>query len=173
MRAPDGRAGFTFFEVVLALALLGVSLLMLVQHSADNTRGDADRAARLVAHRTLRNEVHRLRASEPMASPAAGTFPVTYLTDRAGNRIATPRPGAQTVTISRELRCLGGAAERDNATAPPNTYGCSIADMPLAEFTIRVAFPARGSDDGTAAVEQVITVRPPAGRHGAGWSPAS
>lgn len=173
MRAPDGREGFTFFEVVLALALLGVSLLMLVQQSADGTRGDAERAARLVAHRTVRNEVHRLRASDPMANPTAGAFPFTYLTDRAGNRIAAARPGAQTVTISRELRCLGGSAERDNATAPSTSYGCSLGSMPLAEFTIRVVFPTRQSEDGTATVEQVITVRPVAGRHGAGWSPAS
>lgn len=173
MSAPRGREGFTFFEVVLALALLGISLLMLVEQSAEGTRGDADRRARLVAHRTLRNEVHRLRASDPMASPAVGTFPFTYLTDPAGNRIAAPRPGAQTVTIARELRCLGGSAERDNATAASTSYGCSPGAMPLAEFTIRVVFPTRQTEDGTATVEQVITVRPVADRHGAGWSPAS
>ena len=173
MKGARGREGFTLFEVILALALLGISLLLLVEQSADNTRADADRAARLVAHRTLRNEVHRLRAADPFADPASGAFPAAYLTDRAGNRIAATRPGAQTVTVERRVICEGGAAERDNATAPPERHGCGVARMPLAEFTIRVVFPSRYTETGTGSVEQTITVLPLADRHGAAWSPAS
>ena len=161
------RDGFTLFKMVLALALLGISLLVLVQQSADNTRADADRAARLVAHRTLRNEVQRLRAADPMA----GTYPATYFTDRSGNRVAGLLPGSQTVTLSRRVLCQGGSADRDNATAPAARFGCNGA-MPLAEFTIRVRFPSRYTDDGTAAVEQTVTLWP-GDRHGTAWTPAS
>ncbi len=167
-----GQEGFTFFEVILALALLGISLLTLVQHSADNTRADADRAARLVAHRTLRNEVQRLRASDPMADPASGTFPVSFFTDRAGNRIAAAAPGSHAVTVSRRIRCMGGAAVRDNATAPNTQAGCGAGSGPVAEFTVRVVFPSRHADGGTSAVEQTITLWP-RDRHGTAWSPGS
>lgn len=162
------RDGFTLFEMVLALALLGISLLVLVQHSADNTRADADRAARLVAHRTVRNEVQRLRASDPMA----GAFPSAYTTDRTGNRVVAPQPGSQSVTISRRVLCEGGSADRDNATSPAARFGCGVGRMPLAEFTVRVVFPSRYSNDATAAVEQTITLWP-GDRHGTAWSPAS
>lgn len=167
-----GQEGFTFFEVVLALALLGISLLTLVQYSADNTRADADRSARLVAHRTLRNEVQRLRASDPMANPASGTFPVSFFTDRAGNRIAAAAPGSQAVTVSREIRCLGGAEVRDNATAPNTQAGCGAGSGPVAQFTVRVVFPSRYTDDGTSALEQTITLWP-RDRHGTACSPGS
>lgn len=167
-----GQEGFTFFEVILALALLGISLLTLVQHSADNTRADADRAARLVAHRTLRNEVQRLRASDPMANPASGTFPASFFTDRAGNRIAAAALGSQAVTVSRRIRCLGGGEVRDNATAPNTQAGCGAGSGPVAEFTVRVVFPSRYTDDGTGTVEQTITLWP-RDRHGTAWSPGS
>ena len=173
MRGARGCAGFTFFEVVLALALLGISLLLLVEQSADNTRADADRAARLVAYRTVRNEVHRLRAADPFADPATGRFPFVYLTDRTGNRIAAEEPGAQTVTVSRRISCVGGYADLDNATGMAPRHSCGVSAMPLAEFTIRVDFPSRYTDSGTDAIEQIITVRPVADRHGAAWSPAS
>jgi type II secretory pathway pseudopilin PulG len=171
-RPRRGQEGFTFFEVILALALLGISLLTLVQHSADNTRADADRAARLVAHRTVRNEVQRLRASDPMADPASGTFPVSFFTDRAGNQIAAAAPGSQAVTVSRRIRCMGGGAMRDNATAPNTQAGCGTGSGPVAEFTVRVVFPSRYTDGGTSALEQTITLWP-RDRHGTAWSPGS
>jgi len=171
-RPSRGQEGFTYFELVLALALLGVSLLTLVQHSADNTRADADRNARLVAHRTLRNEVQRLRASDPMANPASGTFPVGFLTDRAGTQIAAAAPGSQAVTVSRRIRCLGGDEVRDNATAPSTQAGCGPGSGPVAEFTVRVVFPSRYTEDGTSALEQTITLWP-RDRHGTAWSPGS
>ncbi len=167
-----GEEGFTLFEVILALALLGISLLTLVQHSADNTRVDADRGARLVAHRTLRNEMQRLRASDPMASPASGPFPVHFFTDRAGNQIAAAAPGSQAVTVSRRVRCLGGAEVRDNATAPNTQAGCGAGVGPVAEFTVRVVFPSRYTEGGTSALEQTITLWP-RDRHGTAWSPGS
>ena len=168
MRAARGREGFTLFELILALALLGISLLMLVQQSAENTRGDVDRAARLVAHRTLRNEVERLRASDPMA----GTFPASFVTDRAGNVTATVQPGSQAVTVSRRIVCVGGALDRDNATSPPVSHGCGPGSAPLAEFTVRIVFPSRFTEGSTATVEQTITLWP-GDRHGGPWSPAS
>jgi prepilin-type N-terminal cleavage/methylation domain-containing protein len=167
-----GEEGFTLFEVILALALLGISLLTLVQHSADNTRADADRAARLVAHRTLRNEVQRLRASDPLADPASGAFPVSFFTDRAGNQVAAAAPGSQAVTVSRRIRCLGGAEVRDNATAPGTQAGCGSSSGPVAEFTVRVVFPSRYTEDGTSALEQTVTLWP-RDRHGSAWSPGS
>lgn len=172
MRRASGEEGFTFFEVVLALALLGISLLVLLQHSADDTRADADRAARLVAHRTLRNEVQRLRAADPLASPASASFPVSFLTDRSGNLIASAAPGAQAVTVSRSIRCLGGAEVRDNATAPSTQAGCGAGSGPVAEFTVRVVFPSRYTEDGTSALEQTVTLWP-RDRHGTSWSPGS
>jgi type II secretory pathway pseudopilin PulG len=161
-------SGFTFFEVILALALLGIALLMLVQQSADSTRADSDRAARLVAHRTLRNEVQRLRAADPMAD----AFPFTFHTDRAGNRIATPAPGAQTVLVERRVRCLGGDELHDNATAPSAQAGCAPGTSPLAEFTLRVVYPSRYTADGTATLVQTVTLWP-RDRHGTGWSPSA
>jgi prepilin-type N-terminal cleavage/methylation domain-containing protein len=171
-RTRRRQEGFTLFEVILALALLGISLLTLVQHSADSTRADADRAARLVAHRTLRNEVQRLRASDPLADPAPGSFPASFFTDRAGNQIDAAAPGSQAVTVSRRIRCLGGAEVRDNATAPSTQAGCGAGPGPVAEFTVRVVFPSRYTEDGTSAVEQTITLWP-RDRHGTAWSPAS
>lgn len=171
-RPPRGQKGFTFFEVILALALLGISLLTLVQHSADNTRADADRAARLVAHRTLRNEVQRLRASDPTAEPALGSFPVSFFTDRAGNLIVAAAPGSQAVTVSRRIRCLGGGEVRDNATAPSTQAGCGAGSGPVAEFTVRVVFPSRYTEYGASALEQTITLWP-RDRHGTAWSPGS
>jgi type II secretory pathway pseudopilin PulG len=167
-RDRSGQEGFTFFEVILALALLGISLLTLVQYSADNTRADTDRAARLVAHRTLRNEVQRLRAADPLS----GTFPASFLTDRAGNQVAAAEPGSQAVTVSRRIRCLGGAEVRDNATAPNTQAGCGAGSGPVAEFTVRVVFPSRYTDDGTSALQQTITLWP-RDRHGTAWSPGS
>jgi prepilin-type N-terminal cleavage/methylation domain-containing protein len=173
MKRPLGnRSGFTLLEVILALLLLGVSLLMLVEQSAESTRRDTDRAARLVAHRTLRNEVQRLRASDPLAAPAeGGAFPVTYLTDRAGNRAATAGPGVQVVTVSREVACLGGSVLQDNASQPTPSLGCGAGSAPVALFTVRVVFPSRYATDGEDAVEQTITLWPH-DRHGEGWSPA-
>ena len=168
MRAPRGSEGFTLFELILALALLGISLLVLLEQSAENTRGDVDRAARLVAHRTLRNEVERLRASDPMA----GTFPVTFHTDRAGNVIAAAATGSHEVTVGRRVVCLGGALDRDNATSPPVAYGCGLGSAPMAEFTVRVVFPSRYTEGATATVEQVVTLWL-GDRHGGAWSPAS
>jgi prepilin-type N-terminal cleavage/methylation domain-containing protein len=148
MRAPHNH-GFTFFEVILALALLGIALLMLVQQSADGTRADSDRAARMVAHRTVRNEVQRLRASDVMT----GAFPSTFHTDRAGSRIAAPAPGAQAVVVERRVRCLGGDELRDNAT-------------------LRVVYPSRYTPDATGTLVQTVTLWP-RDRHGTGWSPGA
>jgi len=171
MSHASSRDGFTLFEVILALLLLGVSLLMLVEQSAENTRRDTDRAARLVAHRTLRNEVQRLRASDPLAAPAeGGAFPATYFTDRTGSRIAAAAPGAHTVTVERETVCLGGGYQRDNASAPDPSAGCPPGRAPAARFTVRVTFPSRSTGTGTADVEQTITLWP-RDRHGAGWTP--
>jgi len=172
MRRAHDAEGFTFFEVVLALALLGISLLVLLQHSADDTRADADRAARLVAHRTLRNEVQRLRAADPLANPASGSFPVSFFTDRAGNVMAAAASGSHAVTVSRRIRCLGGAEVRDNATAPSMQAGCGAGAGPVAEFTVRVVYPSRYTQDGTSALEQTITLWP-RDRHGTAWSPGS
>lgn len=160
--------GFTLFEVTLALALLGIALLMLVQQSADGTRADSDRAARLAAHRTLRNEVQRLRASDPMAD----AFPFTFHTDRAGNRVATPGPGTQAVSVERRIRCLGGDEVRDNATAPSELAGCGPGTSPLAEFTLRIVYPSRYTADATATLVQTLTLWP-RDRHGTGWSPGA
>lgn len=162
------RDGFSVFELVLALALLGVALLVLVEYSAESSRGDVDRAARLVAHRTLRNEVERLRASDPMA----GSFPASFFTDRAGTVIAAPETGSHSVTVSRRVICEGGALDRDNTTSPPAAHGCGPERAPLAEFTILVVFPSRYTADGTARVEQVITLWP-GDRHGGAWTPGS
>ncbi|HEX8361202.1 MAG TPA: prepilin-type N-terminal cleavage/methylation domain-containing protein [Longimicrobium sp.] len=167
MRAPHNH-GFTFFEVILALALLGIALLMLVQQSADGTRADSDRAARMVAHRTVRNEVQRLRASDVMT----GAFPSTFHTDRAGSRIAAPAPGAQAVVVERRVRCLGGDELRDNATAPSAQAGCAPGTSPLAEFTLRVVYPSRYTPDATGTLVQTVTLWP-RDRHGTGWSPGA
>jgi prepilin-type N-terminal cleavage/methylation domain-containing protein len=161
-------SGFTLFEVTLALALLGIALLTLVQQSADNTRADSDRAARLVAHRTLRNEVQRLRASDPMVD----TYPFAYSTDRAGNRVLTPTNSSQSVSVERRIRCLGGDEVRDNATAASQQSGCAAGTSPLAEFTIRIAFPSRYTPDGVGRLTQTLTLWP-RDRHRAGWSPGA
>jgi prepilin-type N-terminal cleavage/methylation domain-containing protein len=172
MTRPELQArttsGFTLFEVILALALLGIALLMLVQQSADSTRADSDRAARLVAHRTLRNEVQRLRAADPMAD----AFPFTFHTDRAGNRVATPGPGTHAVLVERRVRCLGGDEISDNATAPSAQAGCAPGTSPLTEFTLRVVYPSRYTAGGTATLVQAVTLWP-RDRHGTGWSPAA
>lgn len=161
-------SGFTLFELTLALALLGVALLMLLQQSADSTRADSDRAARLVAHRTLRNEVQRLRASDPLAD----AFPLTFQTDRAGNRVAAAGPGTQAVSIERRIRCLGGDEVRDNATAPGEQAGCASGASPLAEFTVRIVYPSRYTADTTAALVQTLTLWP-RDRHGTGLAPGA
>ena len=161
-------SGFTLFEVTLALALLGIALLMLVEQSAGGTRADSDRAARLVAHRTLRNEVQRLRAADPMAD----AFPFTFHTDRAGNRVAAPGPGTQEVSVERRIRCLGGAELRDNAAAPSAQAGCAPDASPLAEFTLRVVYPSRYTADSTGTLVQTLTLWP-RDRHGTGWSPGT
>ncbi len=174
IRFPRVRArradpsGFTFFELILALALLGIALLMLVQQSADGTRADSDRAARMVAHRTIRNEVQRLRAADVLAD----AFPFTFHTDRAGNRVAGPAAGTQSVLVERRVRCLGGDELRDNATAPSGQAGCAPGTSPLAEFTLRVAYPSRYTPDGTVTLVQTVTLWP-RDRHGTGWSPGA
>ena len=160
-------SGFTLFELTLALGLLGVALLMLVQQSADSTRADSDRAARLVAHRTLRNEVQRLRASDPLAD----TFPLAFHTDRAGNRIAAPGSGTQAVSVERRIRCLGDEV-RDNATAPGEQAGCAPGASPLAEFTVRIVYPSRHTADSTGTLVQTLTLWP-RDRHGTGLAPGA
>lgn len=146
-RRPD--AGFTLYELIVAILLVGIAVHPLVSTLSSNTRIAADRQQRLDAERLLRNEVALLAAADPGAVPASRA----YHADRAGRAAAA---GEFQVTSRRRVRCGVGGAPRDNASAAP-VAGCTAGGV-VADYTVAVSFPRAAGAGDTGTITSTFSV---------------
>lgn len=155
-RRPD--AGFTLYELVAAILLVGLAVHPLVTTLSSNTRIATDRQHRLDAERLLRNEAALLAAADPAAVPPSRT----YRADRSGRASAA---GAFRVSARRAVRCGVGGAPRDNASAPP-VAGCTVGGV-VADYTVSVTYPRAAGAGDTGTITHTFSV-PASGPHGQG-----
>jgi hypothetical protein len=135
-------AGFSLYEVVVGVFLLGVAVHPLVRTLAEDTRMATDRRDRLDAARLLRNEAALLAAADPSLLPA----PRRYRADRSGR--AAP-DGVFEVTARSALRCVEDGPDGDPAAAPPG--GC--AGGAVVDHTVTVRLPRSA---GAAAADTMV-----------------
>jgi hypothetical protein len=152
-------AGFSLYEVVVGVFLLGVAVHPLVRTLAEDTRMATDRRDRLDAARILRNEAALLAAAYPSLLPA----PRRYRADRSGR--AAP-DGVFEVTARSALRCVeggpgdlaktpaggcaGGAVVDHTVTVRlPRAAGAAAADTMVQAFSVPVRGPLGGTAGGT------------------------
>jgi type II secretory pathway pseudopilin PulG len=141
-RSRRPEAGFTLYEIVVAILLLGLAVHPLLSTLSSNTRISTDRQQRLDAQRVLMNEVALLAAADPATVPAERG----YRADRTG-RAAAGAPFR--VRTRRTVRCGVGRGMADNAAAPP-VLGCADGGA-VADYSVSVTFPraAASTDSGT------------------------
>ncbi|HEX8695578.1 MAG TPA: hypothetical protein VF746_24405 [Longimicrobium sp.] len=155
-RRPD--AGFTLYELVAAILLVGLAVHPLITTLSADTRIATDRRQRLDAERLLRNEAALLAAADPAAVPPTRT----YRADRSGRAAAA---GVFEVTARRTVRCGVGNAPRDNASAPP-VAGCAAGGV-VADYTVSVTYPREAGAGETGTLTHTFSVAASA-PHGAG-----
>lgn len=151
MRCSRGRpdAGFTLYEIVVAILLLGLAVHPLLSTLASTTRISTDRQQRLDAERVLRNEVALLAAADPAEVPAERA----YRADRSGR--AAPG-GPFRVRTRRTVRCGVGSPLPDNASAPP-VAGCTAGGV-VADYVATVTFPRAAASVDSSTVTRVFSV---------------
>jgi prepilin-type N-terminal cleavage/methylation domain-containing protein len=120
--------GFTLYEMVVAILLLGIALHPVVGTLASTTRISTDRQARLDAERIASNEVALLAAAHPQDVPAERE----YRADRTGR---TRSDGVFRVRVRHSVRCAAEGA----ATLAPG--GCAAGGR-LSDYEVTVTFPA-------------------------------
>lgn len=158
MSAPARRrtAGFTMYEVVVGVLLLGVAVHPLVRTLAVDTRMATDRRDRLDAARLLRNEAALRAATDPGSVPA----PRRYRAGRDGREAAD---GAFEVDVSSTLRCLDGRGPGPSGTCPP---GGAVVD-----HRVRVRLPRAAGDPRADTLVHAVSVPLRVPRGAAGGTP--
>jgi prepilin-type N-terminal cleavage/methylation domain-containing protein len=106
--------GFTLYEMVVAILLLGIALHPVMSTLSSTTRISTDRQARLDAERLVSNEVALLAAADPAAVPAERD----YRADRSGRARSD---GFFRVQVRQSVRCAAEATGH----LPPD--GCPTA----------------------------------------------
>lgn len=144
LRSDERRSGFTLYEVVVALVLLGIAVPPLLNGLAANTRFATDRGERAAAERVLRNEAE-LVAAAPAAIPPSRS----YRSDRSGRPAVSGRFLVQT---RRTTRCGIGSPPQDNLLERP-PGGCSVGGV-IADFAVSVTFPRMA---GSADADTITT----------------
>jgi prepilin-type N-terminal cleavage/methylation domain-containing protein len=144
MTSPRRRpAGFTLYELIVAIVLLGLAVHPLLSALAADTQTATDRQGRLNAARALANEAALLAASDPDQIPAVRTY-------RVGPSGQTSANGDYVVLTIKTVRCGVGGSIPDAPTAPL-PLGCAVGGA-VADYEITVTFPrsAGGQEVGTA-----------------------
>ena len=142
-------AGFTLYELVVAVFLLGVAVHPLLTIIAADTQTATDRQGRLNAARALANEAALLAATDPALIPATRTY-------RVGASGQTSSTGAYLVTTTKTVRCGVGGVMPDAPTAPP-PLGCAVGGA-VADYSVTVTFPRSAGGEETGAVSTVVSV---------------
>lgn len=147
--AVRSRAGFAYYEIVVAILLLAIAVHPLVSTLSANTHMSTDRRERLAAGRIMRNETALLSSADPALVEPLRTYTVD-----AGGR---PDPqGHFTVTSTKTVRCgLGGATSDNLAEAPP--LGCASGGA-VAEYRLSVTYPRPAGSDDAGTLTQVLAV---------------
>lgn len=141
---PD--AGFTLFELLVAILLLALAVHPLLAGMAAETQAATDRQERLDAARLLSNELASLAAADP-----AGVPPVrSYRADASGR---VDPAGAYAVTTTRTVRCGVGPAPGDGA-AP---LGCATGGA-VADYAVRVTYPRAAAEAGSGVLDGSLAV---------------
>jgi prepilin-type N-terminal cleavage/methylation domain-containing protein len=154
------KKGFTLFEVVLAVVIIGGSGVVMTRGIADNSRMTQDREQRMIAERLIRNEVEQLRANDPLTSPES----IDRYYDIYGNvteppigcdHQACPEP-AYTIRIRRTFQCIGGTIVIDKSQS--EFPGSCTTQNPVADFRISATLDRRSGASQETTIERVITV---------------
>lgn len=153
---PLNEAGFTLYEIVVALIVLAVALHPIVTTLSANNRISTDRRDRLDAERVLRNETALLMASDQGLVWESRA----YHADRSGR---VNDAGIFEVETRRSVRCDVGQAPFDNDAAPP-IAGCTRGGV-VVDYRVSVRFPrsAGGAEEGVATHTFSVSGRTPHG----------
>jgi prepilin-type N-terminal cleavage/methylation domain-containing protein len=135
--------GFTLYEMVVAILLLGIALHPVMGTLSSTTRISTDRQARLDAERIVSNEVALLGAADPVAVPSERE----YRADRTGRARSD---GTFRVQVRQSVRC---AAETPGL-APDACPGGAV----LSDYEVTVTFPSSAGAGGDRSVTRTLTV---------------
>lgn len=142
-------AGFTLYEIIVAVLLFGVVLHPVVTTLSANTRISTDRRDRLDAERILRNESALLT----VANPTLAWSSRSYRADRSGR---AREDGPFQVETRRSVRCSVGDAPLDNHAAPP-IAGCARGGV-LVDYASTVRFPRSAGSRDSGIVTHTFSV---------------
>ncbi len=142
-------AGFTLYELVVAIFLLGVAVHPLITIIAADTQTATDRQDRLNAARALANEAALIAATDPALVPVTRTY-------RVGASGQTSSTGAYIVTTTKTVRCGIGGAVPDSPTAPP-PLGCAVGGA-VADYRVAVTFPRSAGGEDTGTISTIVSV---------------
>lgn len=137
-------AGFTLYELIVAVVLLGIAVHPLLSIIATDSQTATDRQDRLNAARALANEAALLAASDPALIPPVRSYRVSA----SGQ---TSPVGAYVVTTTKTVRCGVGGSVSDSPTAQlPLACPGGVAD-----YNVAVSFPrsAGGQETGTITTQ--------------------
>lgn len=151
-----GDAGFTTYELIAAILLIGIAVLPLVDTLSANSQITADRRERLQAERLMQNETALLESSDPERI----LLPRSYTANGDGH--ADPA-GAFQVTTEVSFRCGLGGAPSDNADEPLPA-GCGEGGV-VGDYTVTVEYPraAGGNTAGRLVHTFSVAARRPHG----------
>lgn len=135
-QAPGLNSGFTLVEVLLALALLAVSLLSLAMLFPMLTRLAAQSRLSSQTVKYAQRELDQVRAN--IFNPS-GAF-----TDQDGNTVDVSCPGGPGSACGNTLTATG---EIDFSTPPPVGYSAQLTDSSGQTFQVRwnISVTANGS----------------------------
>jgi prepilin-type N-terminal cleavage/methylation domain-containing protein len=136
--------GFTLYEMVVAILLLGIALHPVMGTLSSTTRISTDRQARLDAERIVSNEVALLAAADPEAVPSERE----YRADRTGRARSD---GTFRVQVRRSVRC---AAETPGHLAPDACPSGAV----LSDYEVTVTFPSSAGAAGDRSVTRSLAV---------------
>lgn len=142
-------AGFTLYELIVAVFLLGVAVHPLVTIMAADTQTATDRQDRLNAARALANEAALLAASDPAVIPLVRTY-------RVASSGQTSAGGAYLVTTTRTVRCGVGGSIPDSPTAQL-PLGCAVGGA-VADYSVTVTFPRSAGAHEIGTVSTLVSV---------------
>ncbi len=136
--------GFTLYEMVVAILLLGIALHPVMGTLSSTTRISTDRQSRLDAERIVSNEVALLAAADPEAVPPERE----YRADRSGRARSDGPYGVQ---VRRSVRC---AAETPGNLPPEGCPGGAV----LSDYEVTVTFPSSAGADGDRTIIRTLAV---------------
>jgi len=150
VNAPRRRdAGFTLYELIVAVFLLGIAVHPLVSIMAADTQTATDRQDRLNAARALANEAALLAASDPEIIPPVRSY-------RVAASGQTSASGAYLVSTTKSVRCGVGGTIPDSPAAPL-PLGCGVGGA-VADYAISVSFPRSAGGQETGTVTTLVSV---------------